>query len=140
MNNLKEMEAKKQEILSNLTKEELENYIQVLTREYYLSCLANDVNSYKNNLNCLKEVLTIFNPIFNNISNYINFCLLCNINKILMQELNLDFELAVFNDVELTKSDGNISSLSEEELEKLFNYDLKLMKELIKDKEVNLNG
>lgn len=107
-NKIKQLENKQKEILTSFSEEELEQYIQVLARNYYINYLNNDLAGFNNVANQLKEVIQIFNYDFPKLNIFINFCLLDSINKILESNLENNIELVPIH--EITISD--VTSLS----------------------------
>ena len=64
-----------------------------------------------------------------NIRNYTNYCLLCNINKILEDNLKIDLDLIVFEG----SIDENEHFKINMEDERIFERDLELLKNIIAD-------
>lgn len=93
--NIKKLENKYHEILANLSEEELKQYIQVLARNYYISFLINDKELHNNTIKQLEETISVFKVNYNELNNYINFCLLNAINKILNERLSSGITLEV---------------------------------------------
>ena len=129
--NLKEMEQelrdKSNNIINDLSKEEVEKYIQVLTKKYYEYYLSGNSKKFNDNFKELKTIVEIFEVSYPNIRNYTNYCLLCNVNKILEDSLNLNMDLIVF------KGSIDESEVSEINMldERIFDYDLKLLKTIL---------
>lgn len=90
--NIQTLENKQREIISNLSLEELEVYINKLTETYYSSYLNNDQELYFHTVGQLKELLSIFEFEYPNLNIYINFRLLEAINKLLNINLKNDFK------------------------------------------------
>lgn len=129
--NLKEMEQelrdKSNNIINDLSKEDVEHYIQVLTKKYYEYYLSGNADKFNDNFKELKNIVEIFGNSYPNIRNYTNYCLLCNVNKILEDSLNLNMDLIVF--------EGSIDESEVSEInmldERIFDYDLKLLKTIL---------
>ena len=83
MINLNKLEQKRKELLTNFSEEELIEYIQQLTEKYYSSFVNNEVEVHNNTMKYLEEVLSIYEDKYPQLNNFINFCLVRNINKIL---------------------------------------------------------
>ncbi len=124
------LRIKSNDIINDLSKEEIDQYIQFLTKNYYDYYLSGNVNKFNDNFKELKNLIGIVESGYPNIRNYINYCLLCNINKILEDSLQLDIDLIIFHDSIDKKESSNIDMLDD----RIFEYDLKLMKALIEDK------
>ena len=124
------LRVKSNDLINDLSKEEIEIYIQFLTKNYYESYLSGNANKFNDNFRELKNLIEIVEGYYPNIRNYINYCLLCNINKILEDSLKMDIDLIVFegsiDETEVSK----INMLDD----KIFEYDLKLMKAILEDK------
>ena len=129
--NLKEMEQelrdKSNNIINDLSKEEVEKYIQVLTKNYYESYLSGNSKKFNDNFRELKNLIGIVEGYYPNIKDYTNYCLLCNVNKILEDSLNLNMDLIIF--------EGSIDESEVSEInmldERIFEYDLKLLKAIL---------
>ena len=134
--NIKEIEQelrdKSNNIITDLSKEEIEAYIQVLTKNYYDYYLSGNVNKFNDNFKQLKNLIELTELDYPNIRNFINYCLLCNINKILEDSLKLDIDLIVFEGSIDENQLSNINMLDD----RIFEYDLKLMKAILEDKEI----
>ena len=91
--NLKQLEKKYHELLTNLTEEELKQYIKSLARNYYISFLSNDKELYNNTFKQLEEVNSVYRSKYSNFSNYINFCLLDAVNNILNENITSEVNL-----------------------------------------------
>ena len=140
MANIKELEYKQKELLKNLSLEELEGFIRKLAKDVFIAYLTNETTSFNAKVMYLKELASVYENEYPNINNYINFCLLVAINDRLKEQLNLTTDL-VINDVDLEATIENDilkkleRPLPELEEEELYKRDLKLMKDLIEDKE-----
>ena len=91
--NLKQLEKKYHELLTNLTEEELKQYIKNLARNYYISFLSNDKELYNNTFKQLEEVNSLYKVKFPELINYINFCLLDAVNSILNENISSEVGL-----------------------------------------------
>ena len=85
MVNIKELEHKQKEIITNLTEEELKQYILYLTSCYYDFYKANDVQQFNNNLKLLEEVIDKYKTKYSNIVGFIYFSLYFNSNFVLSE-------------------------------------------------------
>ena len=91
-------ERKIKELVSDLNEEELNQYILNLVENYYKFYFNNDLKGFENNLRTIRTVIDLVKIDYPDIENYINYCLLCKINKVLENKLNLDVELTILND------------------------------------------
>lgn len=129
--NLRDMEQelrdKSNNLINDLSKEEVEKYIQVLTKNYYESYLSGNSKKFNDNFRELKNLIGIVEGYYPNIKDYTNYCLLCNINSILENNLKVDIDLIVFgssiDETEVSKIDMTD--------DKIFEYDLKLLKSIL---------
>ena len=147
--NLKELENKHHEILSNFEEEDLKQYIQVLGKNYYLHFLNNEEESFNNTVKQLEEVLKIYKIDYPKLNSYINFCLLESINKLLNETISSGIELEIIDKTEDFFSDYPFKSLADaiEESRKLYFNDVEmknkieeLERKLAKYEGVNSNG
>ena len=60
MANFKELEHKQKELLVNLSEEELKQYIELLTKNYYVYFFNDDARAFENNFKQLEEVYSTF--------------------------------------------------------------------------------
>ena len=90
-------DKKLKEIVSDLTEEELNQFILYLVDNYYKYYFNNDLEGYKANLKNLELVIELVKFDYPDIENYINYCLLCKISKVLEEKLKLDVELVILN-------------------------------------------
>ena len=131
--NIKEIEQelkdKSNDIITDLSKEEIEQYIQVLTKNYYEYYLSGNAKKFNENFKQLKNLIGIVELDYPNIRNYTNYCLLCNINKILEDNLKTDIDLIVFegsiDEREPFKIDMND--------ERIYQRDLQLLNDILND-------
>ena len=125
MINLNNLEYKRKELITDFTEEELKQYLEVLTNNYYFSFINNDVKQYNNTIEELEEVISIFITKYADIKHYINFCLLATINKILNENYSSGIELTIVTTSEEDFFSANpFKSLSvalEESRKKYFN-------------------
>ncbi len=95
---LNKYEKKIKVIVSDLTEEELNQYILNLVDNYYKFYFSNDLEAFKKNFKNMEIVIDLVKIDYPDIENYINYCLLCKISKVLEDKLNLDVELTILND------------------------------------------
>ena len=99
----KNIENKYKENLLNLSKKDLEAYIKKLCKDYYVYFFSDDSLAFERTLNNLKLIESIGAGA--NIKEFVNYCLLNEINNILNKEVNPDIALETFefklNEIEL---------------------------------------
>lgn len=83
MGNFKVLENKQRELLTNLTENELKQYILYLTRSYYTSFKENNTELFNYNLNLIKDVVEHYKETYPNIVGFIYFNLFMNANIII---------------------------------------------------------
>jgi len=95
---LNKYDKKIKEIVSDLTEEELNQYILNLVENYYKFYFNNDLKGFETNLKNMELVIDLVKIDYPDIENYINYCLLCKISKVLEDKLKLDVELVILNE------------------------------------------
>lgn len=93
MANIKELMNKQKELISNLTEEELKQYILYLTSCYYESYKTDDVQQFNNNLELLEEVIDKYKDTYVNIVGFIYFSLYFNSNIYLSEMASEEKEI-----------------------------------------------
>ena len=126
--NLKELESKYHELLTNLSEEDLKQYIKTLTNNYYSSFLSNDKELYESTFKQLEDVNSIYKVKYANFNSYINFCLLDAVHKILNERLSSGITLELIGAEEDFLAKNPFKSLSDaiEESRKLYSNDAEL--------------
>lgn len=121
--NLKEMQKAvsegKHDIIANMTDEELMQHIMALTNQYYISYLNNDEMEHKSILKTLDLITDEYksNGLFNgmddgDIDNFINYCMILNINSLLNSLMDRNFNLRVPEAVAINTA-GNDETMME---------------------------
>lgn len=89
----------KNDVIKNLSKDKLKQYIMYLTKKYYLSFIEGDEETFNNTLEHLLEVISEYKLIYVNLQGFVSYCLYLNANEIMMKaSSNNSFELVnVFN-------------------------------------------
>ena len=141
MVNLNKLEYKRKELITDFSKEELKQYLEVLTNNYYYSFINNDYKQYNNTVKELEEVISIFTNKYSDIKHYINFCLLATINKILNENYSSGIELKLVTSEEDYFSENPFKSLTDslEESRKLYFNDVAMEKKIKKLEQENKN-
>lgn len=97
------IENKYKENILNLSKKELDVYIRKLAKDYYTTFFSNNGLAYERTLNNIKLIESIGAGA--NIKEFVNYCLLNEINTILNKNVNPEITLELFefklNEVEL---------------------------------------
>jgi len=107
--NIQTLEQKQRELITNLSLDELEVYIQRLAENYYSSYFNNDKALYLHTVDELKDLIKIFEIDYPNLHIYINFKLLETINKLLDDTVKNDFKPVNVHEVtinDITISEG----------------------------------
>ena len=73
MINLNKLEYKRKELITDFSEEELKQYLEILTNNYYYSFINNDYKQFNNTVKELEEVISIFINKYSDIKYYINF-------------------------------------------------------------------
>lgn len=90
----KNIENQYKENIQNLSKKELELYIKKLAKDYYAAFITNDVLAYESTINNIKLIDSIGAGA--NIKEFVNYCLLNEINTILNKNIESDVVLESF--------------------------------------------
>ena len=96
------LDGLKKDVISNLSKDKLKQYIFYLTKQYYETFQNNDEQAFNFNLELLQGVIDEYRETYVNLLGFVFFCLYLNAN---VQMMN-------------TSSDNSF------ELKNIFNYDL----------------
>ena len=102
----KELKKKLDNILNDLEPEELEQLIQKLTKEYYLSYFSNNAVVNEATFNNLEKLVNTYSAKFN-VESYINYCLLLAVNSILVKYVHNDINLKPF-DITLANNESEV--------------------------------
>ena len=123
MGNFQVLENKQRELLTNLSENELKQYILYLTRSYYTSFREDNEELFNFNLNLLKDIVEHYKETYPNIVGFIYYNLFMNAN-IIITETATDSKIKLNNPF---KYDLYESEEMEEELNhdirKIFNKD-----------------
>jgi len=95
MINLNNLESKRKELITDFSEEELKQYLDVLTDNYYNYFINGDSKQFANTVKELDEVISIFITKYSDIKYYVNYCLLATINKILNENYSSGIELTI---------------------------------------------
>lgn len=123
MVNPQSLANKKKQILANLNESDLNQYIILLTRNYYKAFKENDVAEYNYNLGLLKEVTELYKDKYSNIIGFAYYNLFLNAN-ILLGETVADSTVKLTNPFNYKLTESN--ELEEElthDIEAIFNID-----------------
>ena len=88
------LDGLKKDVLKNLSKDKLKQYIFHLTKKYYVSFIEGDEEIFNNTLELLHEVIDEYNFTYVNLQGFTFFCLYLNANIIMTKASSNDsFEL-----------------------------------------------
>lgn len=117
----KKYNINKDELITGLDEDELKNKILMLTKSYYVAYFNNDEKLYKATLNILEFINELYSSInntteyYNNVPNFINYCMLLSMNMLLSDLFERDFTLKepYFTDLKERRHESIAESLSE---------------------------
>lgn len=123
MTDYKELQNKKKDILLNLDMEELETYIQSLAHKYHVNLLKNDSKGLEYVIDCLKDIVSIYDLKYPHIHEYIDYCLLKASKEVFEKVFELDCSLWSPSDKSMESSRGlkTMSYSLEESRKKIIN-------------------
>ena len=102
MSSMSTLDGIKKDVISNLSKDKLKQYIFYLTKRYYETFQENDEDAFNNTLELLQDVIDEYRETYVNLLGFVFFCLYLNANVNVMK----------------TSSDNSF------ELKNIFAYDL----------------
>ena len=105
--NIQKLENKQKELIVNLTVEEIEVYVDKLSKNYFSSYLNNDKALYLQTVDQLKELLKIYEFEYPNLYIYVNACLVNAINKLLADNLGHNFKPVAIHEVTIDEINSN---------------------------------
>lgn len=123
MVNARSLENKKKQLLANLDETDLNQYLRILTNNYYKAFKENDVAEFSYNLMLLKEVTELYKDKYSNIIGFAYYNLFLNAN-LLLGETVADSTVKLINPFKYNLTESN--ELEEElthDIEKIFNID-----------------
>ena len=106
MSDYKELQNKKKNMLLNLNKEELETYIQSLAHKYHVNLLKKDSKGLEYVIECLKDIVLIYELKYSHISEYIDYCILKSSKEVFEKVFELDCSLWSPSDKSIASSNG----------------------------------
>ena len=77
------LDGLKKDVISNLSKDKLKQYIFHLTQKYYVSYIEGDEKTFNHSLEQLHEISNEYNLTYSNLKGYIFFCFYVNANNII---------------------------------------------------------
>lgn len=95
----KKYDINKDELITGLDEDELKRTILQRCKAYYVSYFNNDEKEYKATLNIIEFIEEIYSSVneetdyYNNVPNFINYCMLLSINMILSDLFERNFTL-----------------------------------------------
>ena len=128
MGNISNLENKQKELLNNLSKSELKQYILYLTRCYYTNFNDGNEKLFNYNLNLLKDIAENYKETYPNIIGFIYYNLFLNAN-ILISESKADSKIKLAEPF-------NYNLNETEEIEEELSHDIKAIfnKERIRER------
>lgn len=100
------LDGLKKDVLKNLSKDKLKQYIFHLTKKYYVSYIEDDEETFNNTLEHLQDVLDEYRLTYVNLQGFIFFCLYLNANVIMTKaSSNNSFELINIANYDLIEDD-----------------------------------
>ena len=117
----KKYNIKKDEVVTGMDEDELKRTILKLTKDYYVSYFNNDKKQYTATVNMLEFLSEIYSSIndetdyYNNVPNFINYCMVLSMNMILSDLFERDFTLKepYFTDLKESRHQSIAESLNE---------------------------
>ena len=106
MDSFNKLNQKKLQAIANLSEDGLAILIDGTVKKYYHAYVNGDETKFNNAWNSLKEIIFMFKEDYNNIYDYINFCMVKYSNLIVKNSLKRDFELHAPFDVDFN-NDSN---------------------------------
>ena len=97
MSDLKQLELKKREIISNLEDCEVEAYVMSLAKKYYASVIKGDVVGIANVIESFNTIVKMYEDKYFDVSDYINYCLVISSNNLLKEVFDLNCSLWTSN-------------------------------------------
>lgn len=133
------LEGLKKDVISNLSKDKLKQYIFYLTKQYYETFKENDEKAFNLNLELLQGVIDEYKETYVNLLGFVFFCLYLNANVNMMKQFSGNsFELKNVFTYDLLEDD-NFEDELHHDLKNIFNkervkerYYEKRVSELIK--------
>jgi len=111
----------KKELLSNLGKDNLKQYIFYLTKKYYVSYLEGDEETFKTNLDLLNDIILRYNEQYMDLQGFVFYCFFLNANAILSKQgASNEFALANPFKCDLHEDDELDEDLNHD-IKKIFN-------------------
>lgn len=112
MNKYAQLKNIKKEVISKFTNDELKQYINQLSKKYYVSFINNDSESHNSIDGEFYDIVSMFEDTYPNIKSYINYCLLKSANDLLQMTFQRDFNLICsIVDIDENKSDVTVNLL-----------------------------
>ena len=102
----KKLNQEKLQAIANLSEDGVAILIDGTVRKYYHAYVNGDETKFNNAWNSLKEIIYMFQDDYDNIHDYINFCMVKYSNLIVKNSLKRDFELYAPFDVNFS-NDSN---------------------------------
>lgn len=109
MTNYNQLENMRKEVLSKFSKDELKQYINQLTKRYYVTFINNNGESHNSTNTEFYDIVSMFEDTYPNIKSYINYCLLKSANELLQNSFQRDFTLRSPNPIDIDEEKSNVT-------------------------------
>ena len=111
----------KKDMMKNLSKDKLKQYLFHLTKKYYVSYIEGDEDAFNSTIERLHDVIDEYGLIYVNLQGFIFFCLYLNANIIMTKaSSNNSFELTNIAKYELLE-DENFEDDLRHDIKEIFN-------------------
>ena len=115
------LDGMKKDVIKNLSKDKLKQYIFYLTKKYYETYLECDEEAFNNTLEQLYEVIKQYRETYVNLLGFTFFCLHLNANVIMMKQgSNNSFKLTNIAKYDLLEDDNYEDDLRHD-IKEIFN-------------------
>ena len=122
MSGADKIDRMKGDVISNLSKDKLKKYLYYLTRKYFETFMANDVNAFNDNMETLMNVYEEYREEYVNLMGFIYYCFYLNAILIISEKASKDFSLKNISKYDLMDDDDFEDELSHD-IKNIFNKD-----------------
>lgn len=117
------LDSLKKDVLKNLSKDKLKQYISYLTKQYYVSYIEGDEEIFNNTLTHLTNIVREYELTYVNLQGFVFYCMYKNANLIMMKAgSNNSFELKDVFTYDLLEDD-NFEDELHHDIKNIFNKD-----------------
>ena len=115
------MDKKQTEFISNLTSDALKEYIDNITRQYYLHLSNNESGKVSSIIGLLNKIVELHGK--SNVQSYINYSLINSFNEVLFKSVEFDSDINLIDIKEpVSNKVADKDFFSESQLEKVVKY------------------